>query len=222
MERMFDVAAVLGRLAGALAPRLCAGCGSAAAADVCAACVERMTAMPVPAARRVGERQLRAAFVYAGPAREGVLAAKYRGRHRAMRIVAAVAAERLAPALAAAAPHPVAVVPVPLARRRRRSRGYNQAELAAAALARLPCGGPLDVRLLRRRETPPQVGRPAGARRRNVEGAFVWSGAPFRGAPGVWLVDDVATTGATLEAASAALQRAGAGRIEFVAVCCAL
>jgi predicted amidophosphoribosyltransferase len=98
-------------------------------------------------------------------------------------------------------------------------RGYNQAEVAAAAVAALPMGGPLVVRLERARETRAQVGQSLAARRANVGGAFVWSGPAPPGARPIWLVDDVATTGATLEAAADALQQAGAGRIEFVAVC---
>jgi ComF family protein len=134
-------------------------------------------------------------------------------------VLAAVAAERLAPRLLGAG-SPEAVVAVPLGSRRHRLRGFNQAEVAAAAICAV-CGLPPPCRGLRRvRETPPQVGLDGETRRRNLGAAFRWERAPLRGGT-VWLVDDVVTTGATLAAAAAALQQAGAGRIEAVAVAAA-
>jgi ComF family protein len=100
-------------------------------------------------------------------------------------------------------------VPVPLHWRRRLARGYNQAERIArhlAGLARLP----LVPALARRRATPAQsrLGRPA--RLANLRGAFrVRRPAAVHGRH-VLLVDDVATTGATLDAAAATLKLAGA------------
>jgi ComF family protein len=102
---------------------------------------------------------------------------------------------------------------VPLYVRRQRLRGYNQSLLLARELSRL-CGVPLAERgLARRRNTPPQAGSAdAEARKRNVADAFV---ADRRWAEGkrVLVIDDVMTTGATLDACARALRQAGAASV---------
>jgi ComF family protein len=109
-----------------------------------------------------------------------------------------------------------AVIPVPLSRGRRRERGYNQAELIARAVAR-EAGIPLRARVLRKtKERPPQAGLSAAARRSNVASAYhARLPLSLRG-KSVLLVDDVLTTGATAEAASRALLRAGAGAVDVL------
>jgi ComF family protein len=95
------------------------------------------------------------------------------------------------------------VVPVPLHRRRQRQRGFNQAEDLARGL-----GLPVARALRRVRATQPQVDLPADERRENVKDAFTIH-RPVNGAI-IVLVDDVATTGATLEACARVLRDAGA------------
>jgi predicted amidophosphoribosyltransferase len=106
---------------------------------------------------------------------------------------------------------PDVLVPVPLHPTRLRARGFNQAALLARAL-----GERLDrsvIENLRRvRFTPPQVGLGRAARSANVTGAFRAT-SPIRIGELVGLVDDVATSGATLAAGAAALTVAGAARI---------
>ncbi|MDP7480275.1 MAG: ComF family protein [Vicinamibacterales bacterium] len=101
------------------------------------------------------------------------------------------------------------VVPVPLHPRRKRARGFNQAAELAAQL------GPPVVHALRRTvATSPQSGLPAGRRHANVRGAFaptrahrgLGDGGSLVGDACVVLVDDVATTGATLEACARVLR----------------
>ncbi|MCH8858104.1 MAG: ComF family protein [Proteobacteria bacterium] len=109
------------------------------------------------------------------------------------------------------------VVPVPLHRWRLWRRRYNQAAVLAKGLARLS-GKPFAPLLLERtRPTPSQGAMPsAKARRRNVLGAFRVPPAK-RGLlkeRNVLLVDDVFTTGATLDACARALKRAGAARVD--------
>ena len=111
-----------------------------------------------------------------------------------------------------------ACVPVPLHWRRRWIRGFNQAEWLADGL-----GVPMARLLRRQRWTPPQVGLPEAGRHRNVRDAFGWDGQEARrlGLPEgrldrgsvLVLVDDVATTGATLEACARVLRAHGAGEV---------
>ncbi|WP_425450287.1 ComF family protein [Virgifigura deserti] len=112
------------------------------------------------------------------------------------------------------------IVPVPLHWLRLFTRRYNQAALLALALSR-SSGVPVAVDVLRRRRaTPPQGRMSATARRRNVEGAFVVK--PERrdriADRRVLLVDDVLTTGATVNACTRALRRGGAAAVDILTV----
>jgi len=100
------------------------------------------------------------------------------------------------------------VIPVPLSTARLRGRGYNQAVEIARHLAR----GKLDVDVcVRHGDAVPQTELPWDERRRNVRGAF----GCRRGLAGatVAVVDDVMTTGATLDELALTLKRAGAARV---------
>lgn len=120
-------------------------------------------------------------------------------------------ARSLAGLLAAALPLPEpvpALCPVPLCRRRRRRRGYNQAALLAEDFARRR-GLAVLTPLRRIRSTPPQARLRAAERRENLEGAFR-ARSPREGEPRrLFLLDDVVTTGATLQACREALGEAG-------------
>ena len=110
------------------------------------------------------------------------------------------------------------LVPVPLHRARLFSRRYNQSTELARALGRLT-GLPVDPALVvRRKNTPHQVGLSGEARRRNVAGAFAAHPDSLRRLKGrrVVLVDDVITTGATVKSVTRALKSGGAERVDVV------
>jgi ComF family protein len=145
---------------------------------------------------------------YEGVLREIIHALKYQGRRSTAPRLSALMAAHGAHVLADAD----AVVPVPLHSRRERERGFNQADDLTCAL-QLPVMRPLR----RLRSTAPQVDLPAAERRRNVKNAFeVVDRAQRSGVVAgkiLVLVDDVTTTGATLEACARALRKAGAADV---------
>ncbi|HXC56063.1 MAG TPA: ComF family protein [Rhizomicrobium sp.] len=113
------------------------------------------------------------------------------------------------------------ILPVPLHPWRLWSRRYNQSAELARALAR-HCGKPADFQaLVRSRATPSQGAMPsAKARRRNMLGAFKVSPRHKSAIAGrnLLLIDDVLTTGATVDACARALKRAGAAKVLVLAL----
>jgi ComF family protein len=103
------------------------------------------------------------------------------------------------------------LVPVPLHARKLRARGYNQAEVITAAISRAFPGTGLFRGLKRVRMTPSQTFLSREQRQRNMRDAFACRESPPHGP--LVLVDDVHTTGATLNAAAHALRQAGAANI---------
>ena len=156
-----------------------------------------------PRCRRASPRVDRARAVgeYDGALRAIIHAIKYEGRRSLARPLAALMRARGAEVLEGAD----GLIPVPLHRSRRRERGFNQ----AADLAR-HLGGPVRHALRRSRATASQTGLPAAQRHRNVRDAFVVTreARELAGSTLV-LIDDVSTTGATLEACARALKEAG-------------
>jgi ComF family protein len=108
------------------------------------------------------------------------------------------------------------IVPVPLHSERLQKRGYNQSKLLAEYCSRQVSVPVHEDMLIRRRATSAQVGLAAKERHQNVAGAFVCS-PTFTGKAlahhKILLIDDVCTTGATLEACSAPLFAAGAQEV---------
>jgi ComF family protein len=144
---------------------------------------------------------------YADHAAALVHAFKYGGRLALGAFFAHALADRIGPL-----PAVDAIVPMPLARKRLAARGFNQSLEVARPLASL-VRVPLVLRAVQRtRETADQTGLDAEARRKNVRGAFTAT-AKLRDRH-IAVVDDVMTTGATLDELAGALKRAGAARVE--------
>lgn len=143
----------------------------------------------------------RAIGAYDGALRAVVHALKYEGRRSLARRLGALMRVRGAEMLDGAA----CTIPVPLHRSRLRHRGFNQ----AADLSR-QLGIPSVAALRRIRATPTQTGLPAARRHRNMRDAFAMArSARLPPRATVVLVDDVSTTGATLEACARVLKEAG-------------
>lgn len=119
---------------------------------------------------------------------------KYQRQIAYSRILADVLAERLQ------AESVEALLAVPLHAKRRRSRGYNQAELIAQALSKKLQIPLLSGRAAQRvKDTPSQTHLDAQQRRRNLKGAFQVDIGSFEGLQQIALIDDVITTGATMQ-----------------------
>jgi ComF family protein len=221
---------MLERLIDLLLPPRCGSC-RALGAWLCAACRARIRMLREPLCPRCGRElefaasncgcrvRLRwlagasAAAAYEGPVEHAIHRFKYEG----WRALAPALADLLADRVAADTDQHLVLVAVPLHRRRQRARGYNQSELLAAELRRrLELAKP-PGRLVRLRDTPPQVGLDRLRRQSNVAAAFTWDGPPLAGRR-LAVVDDVATTGSTLEACAAALRAAGSGPVHAYTV----
>lgn len=111
-----------------------------------------------------------------------------------------------------------AIVPIPLHRKRMRMRGYNQAELIARELGQVLEIPVISDRLIRRENTTPQKELNDRMRWRNLHKAFTVR--PGKALPGrILLVDDIYTTGSTMDASAKVLKEAGAAEVYVISVC---
>ena len=195
-------------VAAALAPS-CAACGhpldEPSRGCVCPTCWGAVSRLPPPPWSDAEITVGAAGGHYEGALRDIIHAYKYEGR----RSLAPPLGRLMREAGTALLEDADCVVPVPLHPWRRLRRGFNQAADLARALDR-----PIVHALWRVRSTPPQMALPARSRRVNVHNAFVLSPciSPLDRRI-VVLVDDVRTTGATLDACARVLKRAGAREV---------
>ncbi|ALU91246.1 ComF family protein [Herbaspirillum rubrisubalbicans] len=223
-----------------LLPSSCALCGAAGRETLCAPCHKRFytrqhrrciqCAMPMP----VTGKELRCgaclkdrpafdativATDYFAPSDQLALALKFGGDLRLAPLLARLIYDATrrnpVPGSDVQLPLPTVLAPVPLGLARLQERGFNQALEIARPLGQL-LDIPVQARLLeRKKETQAQSALPVGARARNVRSAFALPFAAMDQVRGlhVGIVDDVMTTGATLNEVAIVLKRHGARRV---------
>lgn len=151
--------------------------------------------------------------------RSAIHEAKYRGSERALRLLGSALADYLRDMddVGRRTSH-ICLMPVPLGKERQKERGFNQVEeVARCAVRELEIKIETDL-LIRTRETTSQVSLPRTLRQKNMKGAFACPsklGERSRADPAYTyiIIDDVLTTGATLQAAIDALAEAGAEHV---------
>ncbi len=220
---MTALRSVTNALLSALIAPPCVACGrvldrplDGAVCDSCWDAIDRPQGPVVPLSSVI--RCGSAIGEYDGTLRDIIHALKYDGRRSVAPRLSRIMADHGSTVLAGAD----VVIPVPLHRRRERARGFNQAEDLARGL-----GLPVSLTLRRIKHTQPQVDLPAADRHQNVRDAFsvvgpAWGGPPRGTRAGlpfsltgriIVLVDDVTTTGATLDACARVLRQAGAREV---------
>ncbi len=159
----------------------------------------------------------RAVFSYQGRLRYSLFRLKYAGRREYGPVYGREMAENLGRWILRL--RISRIVPIPLHPSRRRQRGYNQAALMARELGKI-LGLPVDEKLLyRRKKTVAQKKLTGGQRRANLIGAFEVRGEVHSGER-ILLVDDIYTTGSTVDSAAIALRREG--KCQIYVVCAAI
>lgn len=187
-----------------LTPPLCQRCGSPLAfpAGGCTFCLHNDLRF----------HGLRCVNLYQGPLRSAIHAFKYQGEQRLAEPLGLL----LAWAFTRYHMRADAFVPLPLHEQRQRERGYNQATLltrVCTAYLKVPC---LEDCLIRWRPTRAQVGLSVQERRQNVAEAFALAPSAYAhrlAGCTIFLIDDVSTTGATLEACAAPLYACGVAEV---------
>lgn len=156
----------------------------------------------------------RALFEYTSTA-DSIYRFKYKGRREYAAYYAECAADKLQGWLIACRPD--ALVPVPIHQSKRRARGYNQAEVLAGELGRLT-GIPVETELIKRvRKTAPMKDLSASERQNNLKRAFKICRNDVKLST-IVIIDDIYTTGSTIDAMSYELRRAGVKHIYFIAL----
>ena len=197
-------------LLGGLRCRLCLAPSSEALCQACFSDLPWLSVSERIKRRAFGEEM--AAFSYQFPLNALIVSAKYQGGMGLCSLLGELAAKSLG-----SPSRPVdCLVPVPMPWQRVLRRGYNHADEIARAFATV-WNLPLRFDLLKRQGwQPPQQGASRRERKNRLSAAF--TGEPGVAGCAVMLVDDVSTTGSTLEACALALQKAGAARVDAVVV----
>jgi ComF family protein len=235
---MGALGALLRRVVNLILPADCAGCGAelagAAAPFFCGACWARLEPIRGPVCPRCGQpfpsefaltysprhvcgpcrlrppafTEARSLFVYAPPLRDAIHLLKYRGKVALAGTLGDLMAEAYEPPAGLEV-----IVPVPLHAARLRDREFNQSLLLADRLRRR-LGLPVSpMGLVRLHATAPQTELSRSARLKNLRRAFAVADRDRLAGKTVLLVDDVFTTGTTVNECAKALRKAGSGDV---------
>ena len=208
-----------------LFPRFCVGCGTEGD-FLCGSCIETLPHLQLPFCDRCGlpipENSIcpdcqnlpltidgiRSLYLHEGLAREAIHSLKYKNMKALAKPLAALMSNYFK-----ANPFEIdTLLAAPMHAKRLRTRGYNQPELLAHELSHLTGLYFAKDSLIRTKNTTSQVSLSADDRRNNVNGAFQCKDGFFRDRK-VLLIDDVCTTGATLNACAIALKEGGAASV---------
>jgi competence protein ComFC len=223
MNVLPQVAKLKGKALDFLFPQWCVGCGKEGD-FICASCRRSLPRIMPPVCPRCGKPQpsgilcpgcvswqadidgIRSPFRFDGVIRQAIHQLKYRN----LRALAAPLAGFLQDYLITNPIPGEVLVPVPLHQKRLRERGYNQSHLLARELGKLTNLPVVNNGLTRQKHTPAQArSLTVDDRRSNVADAFTCRDQRLKDKQ-VLLIDDVSTSGATLDACAAALKAAGA------------
>jgi len=222
-----------------LFPRRCPVCGEItrpAGSLICPFCLPKLSFIKSPVCKKCGKEIMdetmefcgdcmvhRHAFEYGVAlvnydeiARRSMAQIKYNNKREYLDFYGAAMAARYGETIKRM--HVDAIVPVPVHATRRRKRGFNQAEVLARHIGRRLQIPVVPEILVRDKKTKPQKELSAADRLKNLSGAFRAGTIPA-GVKAVLLVDDIYTTGSTVEACARVLRRAGIDRVYFVVVC---
>ncbi|MFI5358016.1 MAG: double zinc ribbon domain-containing protein [Opitutales bacterium] len=236
-----ELATLLRGVGAVVFPPVCVHCRALVEASpfrhLCAACARRIDYVQAPHCTTCGHpfygevegarlcphceglapayREGRTAVLLKGPARALVHELKY---HRGLHVLADIETIFRRAADLAAWARDAVLVPVPLHPRKERERGFNQSRLLADTLARAAGGETRVAELLRRMvDTVSQTHHDRKTRRANLKNAFALTrGAGITPGQHYLLIDDVFTTGSTLNSCAFALRRAGALNLDVI------
>ena len=225
-------------LADLLFPRRCPVCDDVVPAGeglVCRRCVPKLQYVREPRCKRCGRQLSDGAKAYCGDCtkhkhvfdygyalydyesmRKSIFRFKYKGRCEYAKFYAEEVCEKLRDEMRMMDAD--AIIPVPVHKSRLKSRGYNQAQLVAAEISRLT-GIPMYDKIVRRaKKTVPQKELNMHERQNNLKKAFNIDGNVVKLNKAI-IVDDIYTTGSTLDALALELKKRGVKAVYFIALC---
>ncbi len=238
-KRMERLSQVVNTALGILYPYTCPFCGKVMDrgydAHACPECLRKLPYITEPRCKRCGKPLIRENQEYCRDCENSdhqfdrgfalwthksqVKTALYQFKYHNRRIYSHFLAKELAGCCGAAVRKwgVQLIIPIPISKKRKRKRGYNQAGLLAKEVGKL-LEIPVDEKsFIRLYDTVPQKMLGAKRRKENLRGVFKWVGSeapPER----VLLIDDIYTTGNTMDSAALALKRSGARKVFFLVI----